>query len=267
MAEQQSGKLKSAWGKLISKVDDSKKITIQNVRVYSTDKVGAARNTLNNIKIEKLINDAKSSAEALVSNENIVKYKATLTKASEDTWKYVNEAPEIAKQKYANLPKSQKMLAISAMAGGAIISIPFLLAIGPMSIVSALATLGLGALSTGGFGVAGGIIVTAGGATLAASLAGVVSHKLIDDPEVTELINSYIRFEEIIKQNFKTMENHQEKYKLLYEKYAESANYVAELQGQLQSGDHYDISVVRDQNQRVKFAIEDLERTLQGDAI
>ena len=164
------------------------------------------------------------------------------------------------------MSKAHKVLAISAMAGGAIVSIPFILAAGSMSIVGALATLGLGALSAGGYGVAGGIVVTAGGSALAASLAGAAANKFIEDPEINELIDSYSKLEEIIKQNFKTMEKNQERFKLLYGKYGQIANFVAELQETIGKGEEYDIEQVRDRNNRVKYIIEDLKSELAQEA-
>lgn len=273
-----SAQAKGVWGNLKSKVDDAKKLSIDDVKGFASEKLDSAKE----FSIDKM-----NHAKELMSKENVIKfsqaikdaaadatspekrkhYFTLLNKATEDTWKYMKDSPEVAIEKYKNMDKGYKILAISAMAGGAIVSIPFIMAAGSMSIVSALAVLGLGALSAGGYGVAGGIVVTAGGAALAAALAATVANKVIDDPEVNELIEEYGRFEEIIKQNFATMENNQEKYKQLYEKYAKAANYVAQLQQQINNGEEYDINEVRDANNRIKIAIEDLEESLEGDTV
>ncbi len=88
---------------------------------------------------------------------------------------------------WKKMSKGAKIGAIAAAAGGAIIAAPFIIAAGPLSIVSALAWLGGGALAAGGFGVAGGIIVTAGGATISAALASAIANQVIKDPELKEL--------------------------------------------------------------------------------
>lgn len=191
-----------------------------------------------------------------------------LFKAAEYTWKYVKDTPEIAVEKYNKMDKGYKILAIAAMAGGAVVSIPFIVAAAAgVSIVSALATLGFGALAAGGYGVAGGILVTGAGSALAASLAGAVASKVIDDPEVNELIENYSNLEEIIKQNFVTMDNHQAKYKHLYKKYAATAIYVAELKDQILNGQKYDINQVRDINTRIKYTIEDIQKELENESV
>lgn len=227
-----------------------------------------------NILLEVAINDLKSD----LGKESTIVSEPTshpnneepnlLFKAAEYTWKYVRDTPEIAVEKYNKMDKGYKILAIAAMAGGAVISIPFIVAAASgVSIVSALATLGFGALAAGGYGVAGGIIVTSAGSALAAALAGAVASKVIDDPEVNELIENYSKLEEIIKQNFVTMDNHQTKYKHLYKKYAATAIYVAKLNDQIQNGQKYDINEVKDINNRIKYTIEDIQKELESEAV
>ena len=239
MTKQNSKKL---LRKLTSKMDDAKK---------------------NSIGKAKAITDGiLSTTSQFSSKESLEKYMALMNKASASTWKYVSDTPAIAVEKYKNMSKAHKVLAISAMAGGAIVSMPFILAAGSVSIVSALATLGLGTLSAGGYGVAGGIVVTAGGSALTASLAGAAANKFIEDPEINELIDSYGKLEELIKQNFQTMEKNQARFKLLYGKYSQIADFVAELQETINKGKEYDIEQVRDRNNRVKYIIEDFTSEL-----
>ena len=280
------GKNEKIWGSIKGKLDSATTSTIKNIK-SSTDKTyNAAKNiSIKDVKSVKdravhfmkhitvednLINigkNIKDSTINLTRKDNLFKFRAYVTKTTEDTWKYMNETSDVAIEKYKKMDKRHKLLAISAMAGGAVVSLPFIVAVGPISIVSALATLGGGAIAAGGFGVSGGIVVAAGGAALAASIAGVVAHKMIDDPEVTELIDRYSNLEEIIRQNFKTMDNSQDKYKRLYEKYAETANFVTDLQSKIQKGEKYDISEVRNTNDKLKYVIEDLQHELKDENV
>ena len=164
-------------------------------------------NLLGSEELKRVASEKYRFAKNLTEHKRINEFQALLKKATEDTWMYMKEAPEAAIEKYKGMDKSTKVMAISAMAGGAVISIPFIIAAGPVSIISALATLGLGSLAAGGYGVAGGIVVTAGGAALSAALAGMAANKLIKDPEVEELIDNYKKLEKIIKQNLYPMDS------------------------------------------------------------
>ncbi len=213
-------------------------------------------------ELKKITSEKYKLAKDLADNKKIAEFQGLLEKATEDTWMYMKEVPEVAVEKYKNMDKSTKVMAISAMAGGAVISIPFIIAAGPVSIIGALATLGLGSLAAGGYGVAGGIVVTAGGAALSAALAGMAANKLIKDPEVEELIGNYKRLEKIIKQNFTIMERNQQQFKRLYSKYGEMAEFVAELHNKIEHKEKYDSTEVKEKNNHIKFIIEDLESEL-----
>jgi hypothetical protein len=213
-------------------------------------------------ELKKTTSEKYKFAKDLADHEKIAGLQGMLKKATEDTWLYMKEVPEVAVEKYKNMDKSTKVMAISAMAGGAVISIPFIIAAGPVSIISALATLGLGSLAAGGYGVAGGIVVTAGGAALSAALAGMAANKLIKDPEVEELIDNYKKLEKIIKQNFTIMDRNQQQFKKLYSKYGEMAEFVAELHKKIENEEKYDSTEVNEKNNRIKIIIEDLESEL-----
>jgi hypothetical protein len=214
-------------------------------------------------ELKKFTSGKYKFIKVLADHKKIAELQALLKKASEDTWIYVKEVPETAIEKYKNMDKSTKIMAISAMAGGAVISIPFIIAAGPISIVSALATLGLGALAAGGYGVAGGIVVTAGGAALSAALAGMAANKLIKDPDVEKLIENYKRLEKIIKQNFAIMEKNQQQFKRLYSNYGELAEFVADLHKNIENEERYDSEDVKEKSNRISYLIEDLESELR----
>ncbi len=283
--------LTGGWNKLSAKFGETPKKTFQKAQVIASSTKGSIISLIDKENICKY-NDAitkavtatglylKNSPELfkdfadetvnftaqLKGMENIEKFKIVINKAAEDTWAHVRESPEGAVAKFKKMDKAYKVLALSAMAGGAVVSIPFVVALGPMSIVSALATLGLGALSAGGYGVAGGLIVTGGGAVLAASLAGTIANKFIDDQEISELIDNYGKLEEIIKQNFQTMENNQEKFKSLYEKYALTANFVIQLKETIENGESYNIDEIRERNNRIIYIIEDFIEAIESEA-
>ena len=63
------------------------------------------------------------------------------------------------------------------------------------------------------------------------------------------------------------MDNSQDKYKRLYEKYAETANFVTDLQSKIQKGEKYDISEVRNTNDKLKYVIEDLQHELKDENV
>lgn len=64
---------------------------------------------------------------------------------------------------------------------------------------------------------------------LSAALGAYIGNKVIDDPEVEQLLHAYEKLETVIKQNFKIMEKNQAKYRDLYKRYGEIANCVAVL--------------------------------------
>lgn len=132
-----------------------------------------------------------------------------------------------SKNKKKKMSKFGKVGLIAAIAGGAIIAIPFIIAAGPLSIVSALAVLGGGALAAGGFGVAGGIIVTGGGAALSAALAAAISSKLIKDPELIELQQNLEEIEKLVIKVQLMEEKNLEKYKTLRDKYLKLAEFIS----------------------------------------
>jgi hypothetical protein len=131
------------------------------------------------------------------------------------------------KDKWNKMSKAGRIGAIAATFGGAIIAVPFILAAGPLSIVSALAVMGGGALAAGGMGVAGGIIVTGGGAALSAALAAAIASKAIKDPELIELQKNLIKIEELVAKIQLMEENNLDKYKSLREKYLKLAEYIS----------------------------------------
>lgn len=129
--------------------------------------------------------------------------------------------------KWKKMSKAKKIGGIAVASGGAIIAIPFIVAAGPLSIVSALAALGGGALAAGGFGVAGGIIVTGGGAALSAALASAISSKIIKDPELIELQKNLEEIEKLVAKIQLMDKNNLNKYKTLREKYLELAKFIS----------------------------------------
>ena len=131
------------------------------------------------------------------------------------------------KDKWKKMSKTGKIGAIAAIAGGSIISLPFIVAAGPLSIVSALAALGGGALAAGGFGVAGGIIVTGGGAALSAALAAAISSKIIKDPELIELQKNLEEIEKLVSKIQLMEKKNINKYKDLRDKYLKLAKFIS----------------------------------------
>lgn len=130
------------------------------------------------------------------------------------------------KEKWKKSSKAGRVGLIAAVAGGSIILVPFIIAAGPLSIVSALAVLGFGTLAAGGLGVAGGIIVTAGGASLSAALAAAIAAKVIKDPDFIELKKNMDEIQElVIKIQLMSKEN-LGKYKNFREKYIKLGEYV-----------------------------------------
>ena len=110
-------------------------------------------------------------------------------------------------KKWSNLDKGTKVAAAVVAGGVTVIAAPFVVSAATgASIVSALAILGGGALAAGGFGVMGGIIVTAGGATIAGAIAGVVTSKFADDPELIAMSKQYAALEKRVKVQFAVME-------------------------------------------------------------
>jgi len=197
------------------------------------------------------------SFKTIADNILVIKYRKMFIKAAADTWVHVKEAPDVAVERYKKLDKSKKVMAISAMAGGAVVSIPFIIAMGPVSIVGALVTLGLGSLAVGGYGVAGGIVVTAGGAALSATLAGLMANKMIKDPEVEQLIENYKRLEQIIRENFVVMERHQQDFRQLYIRYGEIAKFMSALEEKIGKDEKYDLKQIREEDYYIKFLIDD----------
>ncbi len=130
-------------------------------------------------------------------------------------------------EKWKKMSKAKKVGGIALATGGAIIAVPFIVAAGPLSIVSALAALGGGTLAAGGFGVAGGIIVTGGGAALSAALASAISSKIIKDPELIELQQNLEEIEKWVAKIQLMEKKNLDKYKTLREKYLELANFIS----------------------------------------
>jgi len=133
------------------------------------------------------------------------------------------------KEKWKKMGKGAKVGTIAALAGATIASIPFIIAAGPMSIVSALALLGGGTLAAGGFGVAGGIIVTVGGAALSSGLAAFIANNAIKDPELKELQENFARIEELAAKIQLMSEDSLSKYKMLRKEYVKLAEFVANM--------------------------------------
>ena len=182
--------------------------------------------------------------------------------------------------KWSNLGKGTKIAIAAVGSGAAIISAPFIVAAASgVSIISALAILGGGAIAAGGFGVAGGIIVTAGGATLAATIAGVVTNKFADDPELVALKNQYAALEDRVKVQFAVMEKitkeafegtplasvsrEQQLFikancKHAYESYVKAADKVAGLTKKLEESGTYDSAEVRKITAQIEIASDEL---------
>ena len=192
----------------------------------------------------------------------------------------LTDAMESVSDKWSNLGKGTK-IAIAAVGGGvAMISAPFIVAAASgVSIISALAILGGGAIAAGGFGVAGGIIVTAGGATLAATIAGVITNKFADDPELIALKNQYAALEDRVKAQFAVMEKITKEAfegtplagvsrerqlsiktncKHAYESYVKAADKVAELTKKLEESGKYDSAEVRKITAQIEIASDEL---------
>lgn len=131
------------------------------------------------------------------------------------------------KDKWRKASKIGKVGLITAAAGGAIVGVPLVIAAGPASIVSALCILGCGTLAAGGFGVAGGIIVTVGGAALSAAVAASISSKLIKDPELVELQQNLKEIEGLAVKIQLMEKKNIEKYKDLRERYNKIAEYIS----------------------------------------
>ena len=131
------------------------------------------------------------------------------------------------KDRWRKASKAGKVGLIGAVSGGAIVAIPLVIAAGPASIVTALAMLGWGSLAAGGFGVAGGIIVTGGGAALSAALAAAIASKLIKDPELVELQQNFKEIEILVAKIQLMEKKNIEKYKDLRERYIEIVKYVS----------------------------------------
>lgn len=166
--------------------------------VAATAKKGAAKRTRKGTR-----KDRKAS-NAAVNFESI---KDSVCDAASKIGDNVVDAKDAVVKKWNNLDKGTKVGA-AVVAGGAVaITVPFLVAAGAgVSIVSALAILGGGTLAAGGFGVMGGIIVTAGGATIAGAIAGVVTSKFADDPELVAMSKQYAALEKRVKVQFAAME-------------------------------------------------------------
>ena len=124
-----------------------------------------------------------------------------------------------------------------------------------------MATIGGGALAAGGWGVAGGIVVTAGGTALSASVAATLAHKFIKDPEVEALVDNFSKLEELVKKYYVDMEKDQQKYKIIYEKFVKITEYMATLQEQINNGEKYDIKQVRNFAIRSETLLEDFKAT------
>lgn len=125
------------------------------------------------------------------------------------------------------MSKTKKVGVIAGVAGAVIVAVPFIIAAGPATIVSALAVLGGGALAAGGFGVTGGIIVTAGGAALSAALAATISTKMIKDPEIIELQKNLTEIEKLVAKIQLMEEKNLNKNKDLRKKYISLATFVS----------------------------------------
>jgi len=257
-----TGKEEGDWAKAASALGEAGKLSLKAIIKLSKEARAKAKQQL--ASAQAGAKDLLESAKTATSKEVMAKYSVTLKQSAEATWTYMKDSQEKAAEKYKNMSKSKKILAFSAMAGGAIISVPFIIAAGPLSIVSALAALGLGSLAAGGFGVAGGIVVTGVGIALSASLAAAVANKYVKDPEVEKLIEGFSKLEGIIKQNFTVMEKHQQQYKKLYEKYGKIAEFTAQLQKKIESEEKYNIEAVRENNFKINDLIEDLEAELAG---
>ncbi len=184
-----------------------------------SDLMDSAKQTLDHIDLDSVKHLAEDTwlktehiaGEGIDSIRNVINSldKKTMEEIVAKTWIHLKDMPNSAHDLWDNMDKSEKVAVAALMAGGAVVSVPFLIAAGPLSIVSALALLGGGTITAGGFGVAGGIIVTAAGATLSAALGGYVANKTIEDPDVAKLISAYAELETVIKQNFTIMEKHQ----------------------------------------------------------
>lgn len=217
--------------------------------------VGTATNTTKDV-----VYWADDIRKELFSPENIAQTQQAIANVAHDSWKYAKEQPQKIAEKYNKMDKSYKVLVMTAVAGGTVVAFPFAVAAAAgTSIVSALAVLGTLA---GGFGVAGGIVVTAGGTALSASVTALLAQKLIHDPELNELLEDLEKAEILISENFIILEKHQRKYKELYEKYAKISKFVMALQKQLEEGQKYDVKEVRQFATRVKDLVENLQTAL-----
>jgi hypothetical protein len=102
---------------------------------------------------------------------------------------YLGDKAVAGWRSWGDVPKPIKVALVTAAAGGTVVTSPFLLAaLSSVSIVSILATLGLGPLAAGGFGVAGGVAVLILSCASASTLSAFLGAKLIKDPEVEKLI-------------------------------------------------------------------------------
>lgn len=124
------------------------------------------------------------------------------------------------------LSKAAKVGIVAAAVGGAVIAVPFIIAAGPVSIVSALATLGGGALSAGGLGVAGGIIVATGGAAVSAALAAYISSKTIKDPDLLELQDNIEEIEKLVAKLQLFDEKNNNQYTKLKKRYGDLSKFI-----------------------------------------
>ena len=199
--------------------------------------------------------------------------------------KNIGEAVDAVSDKWSNMGKGTK-IAMATVAGGVtIITAPFIVAAASgVSIVSALAILGGGAIAAGGFGVAGGIIVTAGGATLAATIAGVVTSKFADDPELIALKNQYAALEDRVKVQFAVMDKITKEAfegtplagvsreqqlalktncKHAYESYVKAADKVAELSKKLEKSGKYDSAEVRKITAQIEIASDEMSEVAE----
>lgn len=200
--------------------------------------------------------------------------------------KNIGDAIDAVSEKWSNTGKGTK-IAMAAVAGGAVaITAPFIVAAASgVSIISALAILGGGAIAAGGFGVAGGIIVTAGGATLAATIAGVVTNKFADDPELIALKNQYAALEDRVKAQFAVMEKITKEAfdgtplavvsreqqlalktncKHAYESYVKAADKVAALTKKLEESGSYDSADVRKITAQIEIANDEMNEVAEN---
>jgi len=194
----------------------------------------------------------------------------------------VNDVLDGSAKKWRGLSKWKKVSVIAGSCGAVIIALPFAVsAIGGMTIVQALCWLGFGALGVGGFGVAGGIIVTAGGATLGATIGATIASKFVSDPELIAVKEALVAVEGMLKDRFEKYQkavkarmkerSANERIRSVLEQsqsawkhYATAAKNLADINTQISKGKNYSRDAVLFSKYELSVAKQELEQFYEG---